>query len=124
MRIEEIVDDEKPVYENGVSKRSKKKKIRSNVSDDNVDSDRQLVVKSGHDVPVLESEDEDGFPVSTSGDKTHFSNSISKSEQIKDNNADAESQKKKPKTEASKNLKRKIDAVGRDGEHGRWEFVY
>ncbi|CAA2988896.1 peptidyl-prolyl cis-trans isomerase FKBP53 [Olea europaea subsp. europaea] len=119
VRIEEIVDDEKPVYENGVSKQSKKKKSRSNVSDDNVDSDRQLVVKSGHDVPVLESEDEDGFPVSTSGDKTHFSNSISKSEQIKDDNADAESQKKKPKTEASKNLKRKIDAVGRDGEHGR-----
>ncbi|CAI9767623.1 unnamed protein product [Fraxinus pennsylvanica] len=117
--IEEIVDDEKPVNENDVSKRSKKKKSWSNMSDDNVDSDQQLVVKSGHDVPVLESEDEDGFPVSTSGGKTHFSNSISKSEQFKDDNADEESQEKKSKTEASKKLKRKIDAVGQDGEHER-----
>ncbi|XP_022890284.1 peptidyl-prolyl cis-trans isomerase FKBP53-like isoform X2 [Olea europaea var. sylvestris] len=106
VRIEEIVDDEKPVNENGVSKRAKKKKSQSNVSDDNVNSDRQLVVKGGHDVPVLESEDDDGFPVSAS-------------REIKDDNADEEALKKKPKTEASKKSKRKIDAVGRDAEHPR-----
>ncbi|KAL2555995.1 Peptidyl-prolyl cis-trans isomerase FKBP53 [Forsythia ovata] len=119
VRIEEIVDDEKPVNENIVSKQAKKKKSKLNVSDDNVNSGRQLVVKSGHDVPVLESEDDDGFPVSASRSETDFSNSISKSEQIKNDNADEEAKKKKPKTEVSKNLKRKIDAGGRDGEHAR-----
>ncbi|CAI9774089.1 unnamed protein product [Fraxinus pennsylvanica] len=106
VRIEEIVDVEKPVNENGVSKRAKKKKSQSNVSDDNMNYDRQLVVKGGHDVPVLESEDEDGFPVSAS-------------REIKDDNADEETHKKKLKTEASKKLKGKIDAIGRDGEYAR-----
>ncbi|EEF51514.1 FK506-binding protein, putative [Ricinus communis] len=54
--IEEIVDDEKP---NNQPKQSKKKSNQ----EDQKNSHRQMLVRRGADVSVLESEDEDGFPI-------------------------------------------------------------
>lgn len=62
VRIEEILEDEKPTDENGTSKKPKKKKSQSNGIDD---SDRQIVVKGNTDSSLMESEDEDGFPISS-----------------------------------------------------------
>uniref|UniRef100_A0A7N0RDY6 FK506-binding protein n=1 Tax=Kalanchoe fedtschenkoi TaxID=63787 RepID=A0A7N0RDY6_KALFE len=55
--IEEIVDDEKPA-------KPLKKRLQQSGKDDNDASRKQIVPK--HDVPMSESEDEDGFPVSDS----------------------------------------------------------
>nr|XP_043615402.1 peptidyl-prolyl cis-trans isomerase FKBP53 [Erigeron canadensis] len=60
VRIEEIVDDEKP-EEKAAPQQSKKNKQCSN--DDG--AQKQVVLKSSGSVPVLESEDEDGFPISS-----------------------------------------------------------
>ncbi|KAL9669864.1 hypothetical protein QQ045_007414 [Rhodiola kirilowii] len=61
--IEEIVDDEKPATENKRSKHSKKKGQLSGNGDSDA-SQKQIVVKHTSGVPMSESEDEDGFPVS------------------------------------------------------------
>ncbi|KAE8678314.1 FK506-binding protein 4 [Hibiscus syriacus] len=63
--IEEIMDDEKPLSGNEESKQSKKKnKLTS--SEEQKNSRCQLIVKRGAVVTDLETEDEDGFPVSAS----------------------------------------------------------
>ncbi|KAK4431580.1 Peptidyl-prolyl cis-trans isomerase FKBP53 [Sesamum alatum] len=49
------------------------------MSDKNENSDRQIV-KAGTGVPILESEDEDGFPLSTHGNKSDISKSEAKLE--------------------------------------------
>ncbi|CAN4080813.1 unnamed protein product [Withania somnifera] len=64
VKIEEILEDEKPIVENGTSKRPKKKKKQSNGTDDTENSEHQIVVKGNTDSTLLESEDEDGFPIS------------------------------------------------------------
>ncbi|KAF8114062.1 hypothetical protein N665_0043s0126 [Sinapis alba] len=56
--IEEIEDEEKPA-EDKKAKRSKKKSQAT--KDEN--ANKQIVVKESADVPVLENEDEDGFPI-------------------------------------------------------------
>ncbi|KAF8084117.1 hypothetical protein N665_0733s0006 [Sinapis alba] len=56
--IEEIEDEEKPVKDDK-TKRSKKK---SQASKDN-NANKKIVVKGSDHAPVLESEDEDGFPI-------------------------------------------------------------
>ncbi|KAL0371619.1 UNVERIFIED_CONTAM: Peptidyl-prolyl cis-trans isomerase FKBP53 [Sesamum calycinum] len=121
VRIEEIVDDEKPTNENGTSKRAKKKKPQSSMSNDNENSDRQIVVKAGAGVPILESEDEDGFPLPTHGNKSDISKSEAKLEDTNNERIVEKTQKKNKKDEAAhiKSLKRKIDAVGQDGEPAR-----
>ncbi|KAL4363241.1 hypothetical protein GQ457_04G012620 [Hibiscus cannabinus] len=63
--IEEIMDDEKPTSGNEESKRSKRKN-KLNGSEEQKNSQHQLVVKRGAGVTDLETEDEDGFPVSAS----------------------------------------------------------
>lgn len=63
MKIEEIVEDEKQT-ENTVSEQSKKK--NKSASKKVQSSSQQAVLKSSSSVPVLESEDEDGFPISSS----------------------------------------------------------
>lgn len=64
--IEEIVDDEKPTNENDQFKLSKKKKNHLNEQEDQNNSQKQLVIKKGTGGSVLESEDEDGFPITPS----------------------------------------------------------
>ena len=47
----------------------KKKKSKSVGSDENNNTQKQIVVRSDIDSSVMESEDEDGFPISTPGTK-------------------------------------------------------
>ncbi|KAK1286340.1 Peptidyl-prolyl cis-trans isomerase FKBP53 [Acorus calamus] len=63
--IEEILDDEKLV--NGKDKKNLQKKKIKKDSDNGVDSSqRQIVVKGNNETEGIESEDEDGFPISSS----------------------------------------------------------
>ncbi|KAM7504659.1 hypothetical protein LguiB_003563 [Lonicera macranthoides] len=101
VRIEEIIDEETPANENAVSKRSKKKNERNGYSDNN-DSQQQIVVKSDPVIQVMESEDEDGFPISSPGK--------SKNEKLK---------KKTKDDPSTKIMKRKIDAILQDGDKAR-----
>lgn len=57
--IEEIEDEEKPAKEN----KTKRPKKRSPTSGDE-NAKKQIIAKEPAHVPVLESEDEDGFPIS------------------------------------------------------------
>ncbi|GJR74184.1 peptidyl-prolyl cis-trans isomerase FKBP53 [Tanacetum coccineum] len=66
VKIEEIVDDEKP-DELPVTEQSKKKNKQGSDNDDG--SQKQTVLKSSDSVPVLESEDEDGFPISSTANE-------------------------------------------------------
>ena len=63
--IEEIIEDEKPSNGNANRRRLKKKHQLSDSDDGGDGSKGQLVVK-GNNSAVLESEDEDGFPISFS----------------------------------------------------------
>lgn len=63
--IEEISDDNKHENESSKPKQQKKKNQLSESRDDDDKSLKQIVVKSDNGVPVLESEDEDGFPISS-----------------------------------------------------------
>ncbi|KAL1558887.1 peptidylprolyl isomerase [Salvia divinorum] len=106
VKIEEIVDEEKPTDENGMSKRAKKKKTVGNEN-----SKSQIVPKAGTSVPVLESEDDDGFPVHACDKKSEanldktVNESIPKKSQEKSKKADAASER---------NLKRKSGALDQD----------
>ncbi|KAB1208168.1 Peptidyl-prolyl cis-trans isomerase FKBP53 [Morella rubra] len=110
--IEEIVDDEKPTNGNGQLKRKKKNQL----SDREGHNQQQIVVKN-RDVPVLESEDEDGFPVST----THKSNSNSQKteaepEQIETKTTEKTKKKKKKAKDSDHDSgsKRKVATVEED----------
>ncbi|PIN21085.1 FKBP-type peptidyl-prolyl cis-trans isomerase [Handroanthus impetiginosus] len=120
VRIEEIVEDEKSPNENGMPKRAKKKKTQSSMSDDNENSNRQIVVNGGNDVSIFESEDEDGFPISAH-EKKSDSKSETKSEETNNERISEKTLKEIEKADVAhgKNLKRKIDTVGQDGEPAR-----
>uniref|UniRef100_A0A7C8ZPW4 peptidylprolyl isomerase n=1 Tax=Opuntia streptacantha TaxID=393608 RepID=A0A7C8ZPW4_OPUST len=109
--IEEIVDDDKASNENGGTKQSKKKKQLTDSENDEA-SQRQIVVKGNTSASVLESEDEDGFPVSSS----RKSEPDSENPEADTVRIGEERKKKKKKddtkddSEGAKNLKRKADA--------------
>jgi hypothetical protein len=117
--IEEIVDDDKPTNGNGQLHR--KKKNQSSDSRDHRESQQQIVVKN-RGVSVLESEDEDGFPVST----THKSNSNiqepeGEAEQTEEKTTE-KTKKKKKKAKDGDNatgLKRKVESVDQDDHQER-----
>lgn len=121
VRIEEIEDDEKPTNENVASKRAKKKKTQSSMSVENENSNRQIVAKAGTSAPFFESEDEDGFPVPASGNKSDISKSEANLEETKQESIGQKSQSKSEKTDAApgKNLKRKSGAVSQDEKPAR-----
>ncbi|XP_028756455.1 peptidyl-prolyl cis-trans isomerase FKBP53 [Neltuma alba] len=106
--IEEIVDDDKPESGDNASKKSKKKVQMPN-SKDGKNSQQQIVVRGDKGVHVLESEDEDGFPISTSlmeeakGEKTHKKTEKAKKKKVKDDDYAA-------------TLKRKVEGADKD-EH-------
>ncbi|KAL5811000.1 hypothetical protein ACOSQ4_027568 [Xanthoceras sorbifolium] len=109
--IEEIVDDEKPSNGNGQSKRLKKKGKSS-------DSEQQIVVKSDTNVPVLESEDEDGFPISTSH-KSDGSQVEAEKEISKRANEDTEKKKAKDSSDNGASKKRKVKTADQDDQAER-----
>ncbi|KAJ4844032.1 hypothetical protein Tsubulata_024664 [Turnera subulata] len=111
--IEEIVDDETPTNGNEQSRRLKKKKQ----SGDQNGSDRQIIVKRDGGAALLESEDEDGFPIS------HVHKSKAKVQELE---AEAVGQEDKVKSKkAKKNAgdssddatgkKRKVKITDQDG---------
>ncbi|KAJ7975569.1 Peptidylprolyl isomerase [Quillaja saponaria] len=111
--IEEIVDDEKPTDGGGHSKRPNKKNQTSNVENSG-NSQQQIVVRGDTGFPVLESEDEDGFPISTT-DKN-------KSDAQKAYGKTKEKHKKTEKFNMkdsedgdTTSLKRKVESVDQDG---------
>lgn len=112
VRIEEINDDEEPVKENDASQ-PKKKKIKSCGSDDNDKSQKLIAVKSGNGSPVMESEDEDGFPISgkkeASVQNTEEKKVEEKATGKKGNDNDA----------SVKSTKRKIHSIAEDGDQLR-----
>uniref|UniRef100_A0A803NX48 peptidylprolyl isomerase n=1 Tax=Cannabis sativa TaxID=3483 RepID=A0A803NX48_CANSA len=81
--IEEIEDDEKPTSKTGQSKPQKKNQSKG--SEDSKNSQHQAIVKKDS-VPVLESEDEDGFPVSNK----HGSNSNVQKPELEENSDEKE----------------------------------
>ncbi|XP_041008487.1 peptidyl-prolyl cis-trans isomerase FKBP53 [Juglans microcarpa x Juglans regia] len=111
--IEEIVDNEKPTNGNGQLKR--KMKNQSSDSENHRESQQQIIVKSGV-VPVLESEDDDGFPVSAA----HKSNAnIQKPETEAEITEKKITEKTKKKTKANDGdhaagLKRKVESNDQD----------
>ncbi|KAK9293158.1 hypothetical protein L1049_021145 [Liquidambar formosana] len=118
--IEEILEDEKPANGNNRPKRLKKKN-QSSESEDNNNSQGQIVVKSGSGVPVLESEDEDGFPISA----PHKSNpNVQKAEVEAEEKMDQKTTKETKKStrdggDDAKSLKRKASGTAQDGQPDR-----
>ncbi|KAL6580502.1 hypothetical protein OROMI_008526 [Orobanche minor] len=121
VRIEEIVDEEKPTDENGLSKRTKKKKTESSMSSGNENSNYQIVAKAGNGIDIFESEDEDGFPISAHQIKSDISKDQTKLEETNDETIGEKTQKKSEKddTVRGNKLKRKNDAVDEAGKSAR-----
>ncbi|KAE8705318.1 39 kDa FK506-binding nuclear protein [Hibiscus syriacus] len=105
--IEEIMDDEKPICGNGESKRSKKKNKLTG-SEEQKNLQRQLIAKRGAVETDLETEDEDGFPVSAS----HKSEDAI--QQPKPETLTTEEDKRKGKDLSEK--KRKVKSIDEDSQ--------
>lgn len=112
VRIEEIIDDDKPVKENDVSRpKNKKSKSRGSVDKDN--SQKEIAVKSDNEIPVMESEDEDGFPISGKKEASVQNTEEKKVEEK------ATEKKGKDNDASLKSIKRKIHAIAEDGDQLR-----
>ncbi|XP_059304926.1 peptidyl-prolyl cis-trans isomerase FKBP53 isoform X1 [Lycium ferocissimum] len=99
VKIEEILEDEKPTDENGTSKKSKKKKNQSNGTDEgNTDS------------ALLESEDEDGFPISAPRESKTKSVRSKKSDGTEDQDTEEEAinEKARDNVDERKGLKKRV----------------
>ncbi|EOY22955.1 hypothetical protein SCA6_004481 [Theobroma cacao] len=114
--IEEIVDEQKPTNGNVESKRLKKKN-KSMDSEARSNSQQQLVVKGGAGVKVLESEDEDGFPVSASH-KSEDAIQEPQPETEKQREKITAEEDKKPTKDGSEK-KRKVKSTDEDGQQER-----
>ncbi|KAH7537907.1 hypothetical protein FEM48_Zijuj03G0142700 [Ziziphus jujuba var. spinosa] len=108
------VDDEKPTNVNGQFKQLKKKNQPGSF-EDNTNSQHQIVVRGNASVPVLESEDDDGFRISVEH-KRQSSLQKPEAEAEEEENKTAEKTKKKkaPNADATTNLKRKSDSIEQD----------
>ncbi|CAI9092087.1 OLC1v1027237C3 [Oldenlandia corymbosa var. corymbosa] len=118
VKIEEILDDEKPTKDEFASKQSKKKKIQKDEPKNSENSGKQLIVRGTSGVPVLESEDEDGFPVSSPSKRKAQDLTSRSSDSARDEHPE-KGQKKKGKDDSGLSLKRKIDVVDQDGDVAR-----
>lgn len=105
--IEEITEDDKPTNGNPLSK--KQKKNRPSDSKEDSQSQRQIVVRNTSSIAPVESEDEDGFPLSIS------------------NGANADFLKTgavtKPKKETTGESEKKVDDVQVDNQKREAECV-
>lgn len=117
VRIEEIVDEETPRDGTGTNEHLKKKH-RPSDSDVGDVSQQQIVVKNTV-TPVLESEDEDGFPVSTTSKSKHILKDAGANRLDKKMNADEMKDKVEDNRSHSACLKRKIDVINQDGKMDR-----
>ncbi|XP_010276477.1 PREDICTED: peptidyl-prolyl cis-trans isomerase FKBP53 [Nelumbo nucifera] len=115
--IEEILDDEKPTVANGSQKHPKKKsQLRDSDNDDS--SQRQIVVKGSTSAQFLESEDEDGFPISPRSKIKSSVNNLEAEKEKTDKKSDKESKKKKTQDDGNQvtGLKRKSSTAVEDDE--------
>ncbi|XP_077231937.1 peptidyl-prolyl cis-trans isomerase FKBP53-like [Tasmannia lanceolata] len=114
--IAEIVDDQKSANGNGTHRRLKKK-FQISDSDGDGGSEKQIIKTSN--TPVLESEDEDDFPISSIFKKHDIKKS--KAKEKLDKKTDEECMTKKAKDESHRVtcLKRKVDAIDQDGDSTR-----
>ncbi|XP_020110465.1 peptidyl-prolyl cis-trans isomerase FKBP53 [Ananas comosus] len=103
--IEEIVEDGKPSNGNGTHRRLRKKHQVSDTEDGDDDSQRQRVVKPAAPAAV-ESEDEDGFPLSFSASKMNTGRNVGTVKELSEKTDDED-------------RKRKIDAISQDSESER-----
>ncbi|KAF7813308.1 peptidyl-prolyl cis-trans isomerase FKBP53 [Senna tora] len=108
--IEEIVDDDKPESGDASSKKLKKKDQMANSKNSQLQ-----VVRGDKRVPVLESEDEDGFPISTS-DKGESDSQKAEEEvkELKHKKTEKANKKKVKDDDHAATLKRKVE--GADGD--------
>ncbi|XP_077235534.1 peptidyl-prolyl cis-trans isomerase FKBP53-like [Tasmannia lanceolata] len=118
VKIVEIIEDEKPTNGNGTLKRLKKKNQISD-SDGDDGSQKQIVIKGS--IVVLESEDEDGFPISPMLKKHDVQNTEVEEETDKKTTKKGKRREKKTKDESDQvtSLKRKVDAIGQNGDSAR-----
>ncbi|RAL51377.1 hypothetical protein DM860_010879 [Cuscuta australis] len=100
VKIEEIVEDKNLSVENDISNPPKKKK--NGLSGGPKNSEQQIVVKDNNNAPIHESEDEDGFPISTSPKGTTEA-VINEPKSLETDNKTAEK---------IQSVKRKIDSAG------------
>lgn len=108
------MDDEKPTNGNGQSKRQKKKN-QANSSEDKKNSQNQIVVRGETGIPVLESEDEDGFPISTDHEsKSNFKNPEAEAKST-DDKKEKTKKKKAQDGDDGNNLKRKVESIDQEG---------
>ncbi|KAL2920529.1 Peptidyl-prolyl cis-trans isomerase FKBP53 [Bienertia sinuspersici] len=113
--IEEILDDEKDPSEDGGTERAKKKKKHLAIADK--EAEQQIAAKSDDTASFLESEDDDGFPVSRAAKSSSENSEANLTAGIA-----KESKKKKKMDEAKddggsvKSLKRKVDAINHADE--------
>ncbi|TKY71070.1 Peptidyl-prolyl cis-trans isomerase FKBP53 [Spatholobus suberectus] len=113
--IEEIVDDDKPENGDDPTKQLKKKKQVAQLKQkDGKSSELPIVVKGETDL-VVESEDEDGFPISTAEKGVSVSQKAEtemKGEQT--HKKTDKSNKKEKDVDHSASLKRKVDSADED----------
>lgn len=105
--IEEIPDDDQPENGDGLSKPLKKKEK------DNKSS--QLAIRDGNNLLALESEDEDGFPISTAEkgkSESHKVEAETKGEQ--EDKKTRKDNKKEKDVDHSASLKRKVGSADDD----------
>ncbi|XP_051142840.1 peptidyl-prolyl cis-trans isomerase FKBP53 isoform X2 [Andrographis paniculata] len=121
VRIVEIIDDGRPSNENDVSKQVERQKPQLTMPDDNETANCQIVLKAKTNDSILESEDEDGFPISVHGEKSGNSKSEARTEEIKHQEGDVGTHKNNEKGDVGgqKKLKEKIKANDQDGEAAR-----
>ncbi|KAG6753425.1 hypothetical protein POTOM_043493 [Populus tomentosa] len=119
--IEEITEDDKPTKENGKSKRLKKKNNQSSDKEDQNNSQRQIVLKRDRGISVLESEDEDGFPISSPAK----SKDTVQEQQAELDGQTTQETKKKMASEDNDDTrkKRKVKSVDQDGQPERYWLV-
>ncbi|KAJ6410698.1 hypothetical protein OIU84_007450 [Salix udensis] len=117
--IEEIAEDDKPEKVNGKSKRLKKKKNQSSDQEDQNNSQGQIVLKRDEGISVLESEDEDGFPISSSSKrKVTVQEPLAEINEQKAKETTQETKKKiaREDNDDTSGKKRKVKSIDQDGQ--------
>ncbi|XP_027361694.1 peptidyl-prolyl cis-trans isomerase FKBP53 [Abrus precatorius] len=113
--IEEIVDDDRPENGDDLTKQLKKKKQEAQLKEKNSKSSELPIVVGGEADLVLESEDEDGFPISAAEKSKSVSQNAEAEMKGEQAHKKIEKANKKGKdVDHSASLKRKIESAEED----------
>ncbi|KZV46739.1 hypothetical protein F511_09966 [Dorcoceras hygrometricum] len=117
VKIEEILDDKEITNETCLSNQGRKKKIQADIPISNGNSNHQIVAKAESVVPVLESEDEDGFPaILACVNKSDFSTASISGKTCERTDDKTKRKKETDEVASGKRLKRKSGSLGQDRE--------